>query len=304
MAEPGTTAADLLSAADASMYRAKAAGRNRIHVFDESVREAAQVRLRIESGLRRALLDDELELWFQPQYAVGDHHMVGAEALLRWHHPTDGLLVPDQFLDVAEEVGLDLALDEWVVTAAARHVRQWVDRDPDFVVWVNISARGLADAGLPGMILAALATAGVGPGHLGLEVTERALIRDLDLAARSLDTLRGAGLRIAIDDFGTGFSSLAWLERLPLDVLKVDRSFTEGLGVSRDSAVIVRSVVAMAHSLGLAALAEGVETDHQLALLREIGCDSFQGYLAGRPVPAGQLAVAPAPLVAPSALSR
>jgi diguanylate cyclase (GGDEF)-like protein/PAS domain S-box-containing protein len=297
IAEPDTTPESLLRDADASMYRAKADGRNRFHVFDESIRAAAVSRLTLESGLRRAVADEELELWFQPQYDAVDLRMVGAEALLRWRHPERGLLPPEEFLPVAEEVGLDRSIDEWVLRAAATSAGQWVAANPDFVLWVNVSARALADPGFTAVVLGALADAGLEPVHLGLEVTERGLLLDMDLAAQSLDALRRAGVRIAIDDFGTGFSSLSWLERLPLDVLKIDRSFTERLGTTRDETVIVRSVVAMAHNLGLRALAEGVEDHDQLERLRELGCDLVQGYLLSRPMPGPLVHPVEAPLV-------
>ena len=300
-AEPGATPETLLRDADASMYRAKEHGRNRTHHFDESVHGAAIERLQLEAGLRQALTRGELRLYLQPQYAVGDLHPIGAEALLRWDRPGEGILAPDRFLAIAEEIGLDVDIDRWVLLEGCRHARRCVERNPDFVVWVNLSARLLADPVLPGLVFDALAATGLPATNLGIEVTERALVRDLDVAATSLDELRTAGVFIAIDDFGTGFSSLSWLERLPLDVLKIDRSFINGLGASHDDTIIVRSVIAMAHSLGLAALAEGVETVEQLTRLRELGCDEFQGFLAARPVPVDQVAPEqPARLVATS----
>jgi diguanylate cyclase (GGDEF)-like protein/PAS domain S-box-containing protein len=298
-AGPGATPETLLRDADASMYRAKEHGRNRTHHFDESVHGAAIERLQLEAGLRQALTGGELRLYLQPQYAVDDLHPIGAEALLRWERPGEGILSPDRFLAVAEEIGLDVEIDRWVLLEGCRHARRCVERNPAFVVWVNLSARLLADPVLPGLVFDALAATGLPATNLGIEVTERALVRDLDVAATSLDELRTAGVAIAIDDFGTGFSSLSWLERLPLDVLKIDRSFIDGLGASHDDTVIVRSVIAMAHSLGLAALAEGVETVEQLSRLRELGCDEFQGFLAARPVPVDQVAPEqPARLVA------
>jgi diguanylate cyclase (GGDEF)-like protein len=284
-AELGSTPETLLRDADASMYRAKEYGRNRAHHFDESVHGAAIDRLQLESGLRHAIAHGELCLYLQPQYSVGDLRPLGAEALLRWNRPGEGMLSPDRFLAVAEEIGLDVEIDRWVLDEGCHHASRCRERNPDFVVWVNMSARILADPVLPHLVFAALERAGLPPANLGIEVTERALVRDLDVAATSLDELRTAGVGIAIDDFGTGFSSLSWLERLPLDVLKIDRSFIDGLGASHDDTIIVRSVIAMAHSLGLAALAEGVETLEQLAHLRELGCDEFQGFLAARPMP-------------------
>jgi diguanylate cyclase (GGDEF)-like protein/PAS domain S-box-containing protein len=286
-ADADSTPEALLRDADASMYRAKESGRNRMHHFDSSVHGAAVERLQLEAGLRQALAGGELCLHLQPQYAIGDLRPVGAEALLRWDRPGEGLVAPTRFLAVAEEIGLDVEIDRWVLREAVRLARDCVATNPDFVVWVNLSARLLADPVLPELFLATAAD--VAPSNLGIEITERALVRDLDTAARSLDRLRKAGVHIAIDDFGTGFSSLSWLERLPIDVLKIDRSFTSGLGTSGDDTVIVRSVIAMAHSLGLLALAEGVETPEQLRHLHRLGCDYFQGFLAAEPRPAHEV---------------
>jgi diguanylate cyclase (GGDEF)-like protein/PAS domain S-box-containing protein len=285
-ATPGMTADDLLRDADTSMYRAKGAGRNRLQVFDDDLRAAGARRLRLAAELRRALSTDELELWYQPQFAVTDLTIVGVEALVRWRHPELGLLEPGTFLDVATETGIDAALDRWVLHRAAADAVEWAAGGSitDAVVWVNLSARSLTDGVLAETVLDTLAATGLSPERLGVEVTEQSLVRDLDVAARGLDRLRRAGVRVAIDDFGTGFSSLSWLERLPLDVLKVDRSFTGGLGAADDDSAIVRSVIAMAHGLGLAALAEGVETPEQVALLRHLGCDQLQGFLLSPPV--------------------
>jgi Amt family ammonium transporter len=301
-ASAGTTADDLLRDADTSMYRAKGSGRNRLQVFDDDLRAAGVRRLELATELRRALSTDELELWYQPQFAVGDLTMVGVEALVRWRHPELGLLEPATFLEVATETGIDVALDRWVLHRASADAAAWAagGSSGDVVVWVNLSARSLTDGVLAETVLDTLAATGLAPERFGVEVTERALVRDLDVAGRGLDRLRRAGVRVAIDDFGTGFSSLPWLERLPLDVLKVDRSFTAGLGAEDDTA-IVRSIIAMAHGLGLAALAEGVETLEQVQLLRDLGCDHLQGFLLSPPITTdeiGRTAMAPREAVA------
>jgi diguanylate cyclase (GGDEF)-like protein/PAS domain S-box-containing protein len=291
-AGPGTTADDLLRDADASMYRAKGAGRNRLQVFDDDLRADGARRLELATDLRRALSADELELWYQPQFAVDGLAVVGVEALVRWRHPDLGLLEPDTFLDVATETGIDVALDRWVLHRATRDAASWpTDASPsELVVWVNLSARSLTDGVLAETVLDTLAATGLPPTRLGVEVTERALARDIDVASQGLDRLRRAGVRVAIDDFGTGFSSLSWLERLPLDVLKIDRSFTGGLGAADDDTAIVRSVIAVAHGLGLSALAEGVETPEQVGLLRGLGCDRLQGFLLSPPITADDIA--------------
>ena len=287
----GTTADELLRDADRSMYRAKDSGRNRLQVFDDDLRQASAQRLQLATELRRALSGDELELWYQPQFAIGDLRMVGVEALVRWRHPELGLLEPATFLDVATESGIDVALDRWVLHRASTEAASWADGGPttEVVLWVNLSARSLTDGVLSETVLDTLAATGLAPRRLGVEVTEQALVRDLDVAASGLGRLRRAGVRVAIDDFGTGFSSLSWLERLPLDVLKVDRSFIGGLGAAEDDTTIVRSIIAMAHGLGLAALAEGVETPEQVALLRGLGCDHLQGFLLSPPITADDI---------------
>jgi diguanylate cyclase (GGDEF)-like protein/PAS domain S-box-containing protein len=291
-AGPGTTADDLLRDADASMYRAKGAGRNRLQVFDDDLRADGARRLELATDLRRALSADELELWYQPQFAVDGLAVVGVEALVRWRHPDLGLLEPDTFLDVATETGIDVALDRWVLHRATRDAASWPTdaSSSELVVWVNLSARSLTDGVLAETVLDTLAATGLPPTRLGVEVTERALARDIDVASQGLDRLRRAGVRVAIDDFGTGFSSLSWLERLPLDVLKIDRSFTGGLGAADDDTAIVRSVIAVAHGLGLSALAEGVETPEQVGLLRGLGCDRLQGFLLSPPITADAIA--------------
>ncbi|MFN8038308.1 MAG: EAL domain-containing protein [Acidimicrobiales bacterium] len=276
---PTSTAEDMLRDADASMYRAKETGRNRIVEFSQEVRDEALSRLIVESELRDALARGELVLHYQPQVDVDDLGIQGVEALLRWQHPTRGLLLPGAFIDVAEETRLGLLIDRWVLAEGIRQAGAWASQGLPISVWINLSPALLADPSLPRLVSETLAEHGVPPSRFGIEVTERSLLGDLDKAARGIAALRDAGVRAAIDDFGTGLSSLTWIQRLQIDTLKIDRSFVAGLTSNDDDAAIVAAVISLAHSLGMTALAEGVETDEQLAVLRGLGCDELQGFL-------------------------
>ena len=284
-----STAEDMLRDADASMYRAKEAGRNRIVEFSQQVRDEALSRLIIESELRDALARGELVLHYQPQVGVAGLDLQGVEALVRWEHPTRGLLLPGAFIDVAEETKLGLLIDRWVLAEGIRQAGAWADAGLPIAVWINLSPALLADPSLPRLVIETLATHGVPSSRFGIEVTERSLLGDLDKAARGIAALRDAGVRVAIDDFGTGLSSLTWIQRLQIDTLKIDRSFIAGLTANDDDAAIVAAVISLAHSLGMTALAEGVETEQQLAALRELGCDELQGFLVSPAVPPSEL---------------
>jgi len=286
---PTSTAEDMLRDADASMYRAKETGRNRIVEFSQEVRDEALSRLIVESELRDALARGELVLHYQPQVDVDDLGTQGVEALLRWQHPTRGLLLPGAFIDVAEETKLGLLIDRWVLAEGIRQAGAWASQGLPISVWINLSPALLADPSLPRLVRGTLAEHGVASSHFGIEVTERSLLGDLDKAARGIAALRDAGVRVAIDDFGTGLSSLTWIQRLQIDTLKIDRSFVSGLTTNDDDAAIVAAVISLAHSLGMTALAEGVETAEQLEVLRRLGCDELQGFLVSPAVAPDEL---------------
>jgi diguanylate cyclase (GGDEF)-like protein/PAS domain S-box-containing protein len=286
-------AAGLLRDADAAMYRAKDRGRARWELFDDEMRTRASVRLRTETELRRALELGELVLHYQPIISMVTDDVVGVEALMRWHHPDRGLLEPGAFVGVAGESGLVPELGAWAFREATHQVAQWTEEGWWERRWVavNLAPRQLADRRLLEQIDGALASSGVDPTLVRVELTEDALVDDSTQTAGFLDGLRERGLGISVDDFGTGYSSLAYLKRLPIDALKLDRSFVAGLGEDGDDVVIAAAVIVMAQALGLRVVAEGVETSAQLEVLRAMGCDLVQGYLYTPALPPDALAV-------------
>ncbi|MGW4061636.1 sensor domain-containing protein [Amycolatopsis sp. NPDC004747] len=284
------SAEDLLRDADIAMYQAKALGRGRHHVFNVSLRERVQRRLRMEQDLRDAVHGGQLWPAYQPVVDLRTGEMVAVEALLRWTHPRHGAISPSEFIPLAEESDLINVIGKEMLRAttrelAGRRVRQGLD----LTLKVNLSTRQLDDPHLVPAVEDALAATGLPAGALCLEVTESALMRDQEAAAEVLASLRSLGVLLAIDDFGTGYSSLAQLRRLTLDTLKIDRSFITGIAESRDAEAIVTSIIAMAHAVDLTVIAEGVESAEQLELLRALGCDQAQGYHLGRPAPAAEL---------------
>jgi diguanylate cyclase len=290
LSDAGSDAAGLLRDADAAMYRAKDGGGARWELFDEAMRESADRRLRLERDLRRGLAGDELVLHFQPIFALGDGDRVaGTEALVRWQHPERGLVGPGDFVPLAEETGLVVPIGEWVLSAACRQAAAWRrelgDRAP-LPVHVNVSARQLALPDLPRTVARTLAATGVAAADVVLEITETALVDRSGSPAGVLRELRELGVSIALDDFGTGYSSLAYLQRFPIDSLKIDRSFVARLDGVDEANAIVTAILGIAASLGLHVVAEGVETPAQLDALRGLGCDAAQGFLLGRPAPA------------------
>ena len=285
------TADLLLHDADTAMYLAKDLGRRRVEVFDEALRERAVRRLDTEGGLRRALERDELRLAFQPEVDLTTGHLCGIEALVRWEHPERGLLPPSEFIDVAEETGLVNEVGTWVLHQAARQMACWRRAHPHMVevgMAVNISARQLADPGIIAQVEAAVAMAG-GGAPLCLEITETALLEAATPAKATLRRLKAHGVLLGIDDFGTSYSSLSYITRLTPDFLKVDRTFVEGLcDVNPNDRAIVSAVINLAHTLGLFVIAEGVETDAQVACLRTLDCDLIQGFVVSKPLPADE----------------
>lgn len=287
--QDGNELSQLMKNADTAMYHAKERGKNNFQFYQADMNASALERLELESDLRHALEQNEFVLYYQPQFSGDGKRLTGAEALLRWRHPRRGLVPPGDFIPVLEELGLVVDVGDWVITEACRQLKTWHQakvRVPK--VSVNISARQFSDGQLGTRIATILKETGLPPACLELELTESILMREVSEAMQILDGLKNLGLSIAVDDFGTGYSSLNYLKQFPIDVLKIDRTFVDGLPSGEQDAQIARAIIAMAHSLNLAVIAEGVETHEQLDFLREHGCDEVQGYLFGRPMPASQ----------------
>ena len=281
---------DLLRDADAAMYHAKEQGKGRWELFDEEMRERALSRHATENALHRAIERGELRLFFQPVISLADHRCVGAEALVRWQHPDRGLVLPGEFISLAEETGLILDLGRWVFEEAAHQAARWqVEAPDDFVVSVNISARQLVQPDIVEVLSEILQRTGVRPRHICLEITESVLMDDAAATLSVIERVRDLGVRFSIDDFGTGYSSLGYLKRFPVDAVKIDRSFVSGVDTDAGDAAIVSAVVGLAHALNLQVVAEGVETPAQLAELSVLGCDHAQGYFFAPPQPVGDL---------------
>lgn len=277
---------DLMRNADSAMYRAKQAGRNTYRYFTQEMNEAAVRRLRLEHDLRRALDRGEFELYYQPIVNGSDAALLGAEALLRWHHPELGMVSPDEFIPLAEEIGVIALLGKWVLLQAIRQCAAWREQGRELVVAVNVSSEQCKVDGCWDSVQQALQQWGLPPGALKLEITERLMMEHTDEVVAMLNRLRAAGVHLAVDDFGTGYSSLSYLKRFPIDMLKIDREFIEGLPGNPDNVALVEAIIAMAHSLDLRVVAEGVETIEQEAFLRRLGCDMMQGFYYARPMPA------------------
>ncbi|KQN43462.1 diguanylate phosphodiesterase [Pseudomonas sp. Leaf48] len=287
--QDGNELSQLMKNADTAMYHAKERGKNNFQFYQADMNASALERLELESDLRHALEQNEFVLYYQPQFSGDGKRLTGAEALLRWRHPRRGLVPPGDFIPVLEELGLVVDVGDWVIGEACRQLKTWhlaQVRVPK--VSVNISARQFSDGQLGMRIATILKETGLPPACLELELTESILMREVSEAMQILAGLKNLGLSIAVDDFGTGYSSLNYLKQFPIDVLKIDRTFVDGLPSGEQDAQIARAIIAMAHSLNLAVIAEGVETQEQLDFLREHGCDEVQGYLFGRPMPAGK----------------
>lgn len=281
-------AEDLLRDADAAMYVAKENGRNRVARFDRSIRDRTVARLELANELHWALERGQFRVHYQPVIDLGTGHTSGFEALVRWAHPVNGIIEPGAFIGVAEDTGLIVPIGSVVLNEACRQAAAWTGIGSQSLISapsmaVNLSARQLMDSTIVDSVSAALAASGLDPDQLVLEITESSLMSDTHVAAEVLGELRALGVHVAVDDFGTGYSSLTYLKRFPVECLKIDRSFVDGLGTGAGDTVIVEALVALARALDIESVAEGVETVAQLDHLRAIGCDRGQGYLFGRP---------------------
>jgi diguanylate cyclase (GGDEF)-like protein/PAS domain S-box-containing protein len=295
---PESTPESLMRDADAAMYRAKERGRARYEVFDEEMREQALRRLNTEHAMPRALERDEFRILYQPIVSLDTGTMTGVEALVRWDHPEHGLITPAEFVPIAEDNGLIVPLGSWVLRKAMEQAVDWHRSQPsrrDLHVTVNLSARQLQDPGLPFAVATALDELEMDPAALTLEITESVLMHDRDISLARLLDLKFLGVRLAIDDFGTGYSSLAYLQRFPLDVLKVDKTFVDGVARGPEESALAAAIIRLGHTLHLQTVAEGVESPSQVAHLRRLGCQEAQGYLFAQPLPADEISDCLAP---------
>ncbi|GAC1348508.1 MAG: hypothetical protein NVSMB18_36900 [Acetobacteraceae bacterium] len=277
----------LLRDADVAMYQAKSGGRGRYVMFDPSMHVDSLARLELENELRNALDHQELRVHYQPIVMMESGDFSEVEALVRWQHPTRGLVSPGEFIPLAEDTGLIIPIGMWVLEEACRQVAAWHEKfptKPPLTLSVNLSPRQFQQPSLVADVAAALGNSGLPASCLKLEITESVIMRDAETTIRTLWELKDLGLHLAVDDFGTGYSSLSYLKRLPLDVLKIDRSFVSGIGINQEDTAIIQAIMAMAKSLNLKVTGEGIETAEQATLLGEWGCDRGQGYLFSKPL--------------------
>ncbi len=291
----GDRAEDLVRRADVAMYAAKEAGRGRVEAFRHEFARELGESLGLEHELRLGIQRSEFHVHYQPEIDLTSGEIVGVEALLRWTSPSRGMVPPSHFIPIAEATGLILPLGEYVLRESCRQTVDWQRRGllpPRFVMWVNVSARQLAGSGFAALVREVLESSGLAPDRLGLEVTETAIVAKgaaSEHARAELQRLHDWGIQLAVDDFGTGFSSLGQLRHFPVDVIKVDRTFVQGVGSDAKDAAITANVVSLAHALGLIAIAEGIESDEQLLSMRKLGCDLAQGYAFAHPAPAAEI---------------
>jgi diguanylate cyclase (GGDEF)-like protein/PAS domain S-box-containing protein len=277
---------ELVKHADAAMYSAKDSGRNSYRYFTEGLNEEVRERVALESGLRRAIERNELRLYYQPKIDLVSGKVMGAESLVRWQHPTLGLVAPARFIPIAEESGLIVQLGEWVLKSACEQIRAWRGKGVALPVAINMSARQIQRPNLAELVMDIIAACDVDPTLVEIEVTESAIMSDAMTSISTLQRMKSRGIAISIDDFGTGYSSLSYLKRLPLDILKIDQSFVRDITSDYNDAAIVRAIIGLARSLGIKVIAEGVEDDGQLSFLNAYGCNYAQGFLFGKPMDA------------------
>ncbi len=288
--DDGKDVVTLIKNADTAMYHAKDQGRNNFQFYNQSMNSSAYERLVLENHLRKALEREEFILHYQPQFDIATGEIVGVEALVRWRHPDLGMVSPGEFIPLAEETGLIIQIDEWVLKTACAQSRLWQAAGlPPVTMAVNLSGQNFIRKNLLETIARIIRDTGLDPHHLELELTESVLMKNAREAALTLRALKDMGLHISIDDFGTGYSSLSYLKRFPLDTLKIDQSFIREVTTDPDNAAITRAIIAMARSLKLRVLAEGVEKEEQLEFLRANGCHALQGFLYSRPLPAEEV---------------
>jgi len=286
----GTAAEELLARADEAMYFAKRSGRKTFRFFDASVMGFSRERLEIEAELRGALAQRQLALHYQPKIDIATGEMRSVEALIRWHHPARGLVLPGEFIPIAEESGLILEIGDWVIREACRQARVWQQRGLPFLrVAVNVSPLQFRQANFVKRVHAALAEHSLDATYLEIELTEATLMSNAETSVALLEQLSELGVVVAIDDFGTGYSSMSYLQRFPIDKLKIDRSFISDVASNADDASIVRAIISLAHGLRLKVIAEGVESEEQLGILRRMGCDQYQGFFRSAAVPAADI---------------
>jgi diguanylate cyclase (GGDEF)-like protein len=287
--EDGSDVETLLKNADTAMYIAKEDGRKNYKFFRGSMNKAASAKLSMESDLHNALRQNEFILHYQPQVEIASGAIVGVEALIRWQHPRRGMVQPLEFIPLAEELGLIVPIGEWVLRSACAQASAWQKAGlAKITVAVNMASPSFRQLDLMLVVLDALEKSGLDPTYLELEVTESVMMHDMETVLATLKKLKGIGIHLAIDDFGTGYSSLSYLQRFPLDALKIDRTFVSNIDKPEGRAIAL-AIIALAKSLNLKVIAEGVETEDQASVLREHGCEYMQGYLYGRPVPADDL---------------
>jgi EAL domain-containing protein (putative c-di-GMP-specific phosphodiesterase class I) len=280
----------MLRNSGSALTRVKQQEKNNFKFYTEEMNAMALASLQLENKLRSAIENKEFVLYYQPQVSLSENRIIGAEALIRWIPPSEAMISPMSFIPLAEETNLILPIGEWVLREACRQNKAWQDQGfAPFCVAVNLAASQFSQPGIIELVARVLDETGLAPQYLELEITESVMLRDTELVIKNLERLHGLGVKLAIDDFGTGYSSLSYLKRLPIDKLKVDQSFVRDISIDSDDAAIVAAIIAMAHSLKLSVIAEGVETETQLQYLRDKKCDEVQGYFYSKPLAADRL---------------